>query len=512
MSRFRTAAVAASLAAGLAACSSGAARRRGDLSTVPTPPGLAPTTQGELVVEAPEGFTVEPLARGLDLPGSLCFDDEGNVCVLESGGCLGNNPGRMPPRIRVFSPDGAPLRTIDLGGKHVVFPAWGIAWRDGAFFISHRDEDHAGAISRVEKDGRVTPIVQGLPSQGDHATNQLSFGPEGKLYFAQGTATNSGVVGVDDFVAFGWAERHPAVHDVPARTIVLTGKNFATADPRGAEPGMKTITGAFMPFGQPCERRQGVKGDVKCNGAVLRCDPDGKNLEVYCWGLRDPFGLGFGPGGKLYATCQGMELRGSRPIANDVDALLFLRKDAWYGWPDYTTDLKPLVDDREHAPPSDVGTRPEPLVDLKATDVSTPERADVAATFPRSMVGGFTWVPPSFGSVGGTLLVAEMGSLAPSAAGASSDAGFRVVSVNEAGEAKVFLANEQPGPASRFLAMGRGIERPVDVKLGRDGSLYVSDLGVAFVRADPHSGVTVFAREGTGFIWKVTPKEPTTSR
>lgn len=265
-----------------------------------------------------------------------------------------------------------------------------------------------------------------------------------------------------------------------------------------------------MPFGQPCERGTAVKGDVKCNGAVLRCDQDGKNLEVFCWGLRDPVGLGFGPGGKLYATCKGMDLRGSRPIANDVDVLLTLRKDAWYGWPDYTTDLRPLADDREHAPPRTVASSPEPLIDLKATDVSSPSVADVTARFAGLPgVAGFAWAPPSFGSVGGSLVVAEFGSLAPLDGGGAATAGFRLVSVALAGggEVKDFLRNDDEGPASRVLAMGRGIEHPVDVKLGPDGSLYVSDFGVAGTRVDKATGLTVFAREGTGFIWKVTPKE-----
>lgn len=496
---------------GLAACSSElTARREGDITKVPTPAPLAPTTKGALVLDETKGFDVVPLVRGLDMPTGACFDDKGQLCVLEGGGFLGNNPGRTPPRIEVFTPEGEKVRTIELTGAKVVFPASGIAFAEGAFYISHRDEDHYGCISRVDRDGKVTPIVTGLPSRGDHGTNQICIGPDGKLYFSQGTATNSGVVGLDDYVAFGWPQVHPDVHDIPAKNLVLTGKNFVTTDPRGAEPGRMATTGAFMPFGKSCERGTGVKGDVKCNGAILRCDKDGKNLEVFCWGLRNPFGIGFAPMGRLYATCQGMDLRGSRAIANDVDALLSLTKGAWYGWPDYTTDLKPLLDDKDHDPPAELGKRAEPLIDLKASgELASPPEGDLATRFPlHSSSCGFAWAPKSFGRIGGRLVVAQFGTLAPATDPTGTGwPGCRVVTVDDDGKVEDFIKNEEEGPASHGEAMGRGIERPLDVKFGPDGALYVVDFGVVDVKLDKAVGISVLCREGTGFIWKVTPRD-----
>ncbi|MEZ0229632.1 MAG: sorbosone dehydrogenase family protein [Planctomycetota bacterium] len=499
----------AAMGLALVGCSSEpTARRDGDITKVPSPAPIAPTTKGSLVVEERDGYDVRPLARGLDLPAGICFDDAGDLCVLEAGGFLGNNPGRTPPRIKVFSPEGEARRTIDLTGTRVVWPATGICWADGGFYITHRDENHFGCISRVEKDGKVTPIVTGLPSRGDHGTNQICVGPDGKLYFSQGTATNSGIVGLDDFVAFGWPQLHPDVHDIPAKTIVLTGKNFETADPRGAMPSRKTITGAFMPFGKSAERGTGVRGEVKCNGAVLRCDKDGKKLEVYCWGLRNPFGLGFAPAGRLYTTCQGMDLRGSRPIADDKDALLSLTKDTWYGWPDYTTDLRPLLDNEDHDPPSELGKRAEPLIDLKMSgaEMGAPSPDDVAARFDvRSSSCGFAWAPPGFGKIGGRLVVAQFGTLGPAAdPTAATWPGCRVVTVDDEGEVEDFLKNDDSGPASHALAIGRGFERPIDVKFGPDGALYVVDYGVVSVKVDEGAGMSILAREGTGFIWKVT--------
>jgi len=495
------------LALALGACTSEAVRHD-DMTEIPTPPALVVATDGDLVVSASPGYEVAPLIRGLSFPSGICFDDEGHLCVLESGGLLGNNPSRTPPRILCYSAEGNLVRTVELARSHVVFPANGIVFSGGSFFISHRDEDHLGVVSRVDKDGSVHPIVSGLPSRGDHGTNQICFGPDGKLYVAQGTATNSGVVGVDNFTVFGWGLAHPDVHDVPATNVVLAGKKFLTSDPRGAVPGMKATTGAFEPFGTAGERGDAVKGDVKCNGSVLVCDRDGGHLEVFCWGIRNPFGLGFRPDKRLLATCQGIDLRGSRPVANDKDALLSLRKGAWYGWPDYTTDLKPLLDDKDHDPPEDMGLRAQPLIDWARTDVSAPDRSDLVMTFPaRSAPCGFAWAPPSLGKLAGRLVVAEFGALGPVSETTLAATGNRVVTVDADGHIEDFLTNDEPGPASRNLAIGRGLEHPVDVKVGPDGALYVVDMGVITVGVDAKAGVSVTAREGTGFVWRIRSKE-----
>ncbi|MDP9473832.1 MAG: PQQ-dependent sugar dehydrogenase, partial [Chloroflexota bacterium] len=52
-----------------------------------------------------------------------------------------------------------------------------------------------------------------------------------------------------------------------------------------------------------------IKGDVKCNGAVLRCTPDGSDLELVAWGLRNPYGIAFHPDGRLFATEHGSDER-----------------------------------------------------------------------------------------------------------------------------------------------------------------------------------------------------------
>lgn len=53
----------------------------------------------------------------------------------------------------------------------------------------------------------------------------------GKIYFGVGTVTNSGVVGLDNVIAFLLLAMWPDLHDVPAKDIELTGQTFITQWP-----------------------------------------------------------------------------------------------------------------------------------------------------------------------------------------------------------------------------------------------------------------------------------------
>ena len=49
----------------------------------------------------------------------------------------------------------------------------------------------AGKITRVDAPGAFTDIITGLPgSNAEHATNSIAFGPDGRLFIAQGGTTN----------------------------------------------------------------------------------------------------------------------------------------------------------------------------------------------------------------------------------------------------------------------------------------------------------------------------------
>ncbi len=170
------------------------------------------------------------------------------------------------------------------------------------------------------------------------------MGPDGKLYFGQGTATNTAVVGPDNF-AYEWLRYFHDFHDRPGTDVVLTGRNYES--PKVLGKITETVrTGAYVPFGTETTPGQVIKGDVKCSGAVLRCDPDGTGLELVAWGLRNPYGIAFAPDGRLFATEHGIDERNARHIIGDhedfyeQEDFYEIVKGAWYGWPDFASGTR----------------------------------------------------------------------------------------------------------------------------------------------------------------------------
>jgi hypothetical protein len=120
--------------------------------------------------------------------------------------------------------------TVSCGEMQVIAdqlegPVTDLLWHNRQLYVAQM-----GKVSIIEPNGYVRDIVTGLPSQGDHHNNQLSAGPDGKIYFGQGTVTNSGVVGVDNFMMM-WLRTHPFTHDISPRNIRLNDRPFATLNP-----------------------------------------------------------------------------------------------------------------------------------------------------------------------------------------------------------------------------------------------------------------------------------------
>src|SRR5207237_8568653 len=135
--------------------------------------------------------------------------------------------------------------------------------RDGRVYTNDRER-----LVRPEEDGSVKPLVTNLPSWG-HGNDHMVWGRDGKIYFTQGSTTNSGVMGLDNqsppqgAVAQTGFRFRPQARDIPCQDVTLTGQNFETDDPRN--PGQKAMTGAFLPYGTASTPGQVVKGELPCS-------------------------------------------------------------------------------------------------------------------------------------------------------------------------------------------------------------------------------------------------------
>jgi sugar lactone lactonase YvrE len=432
-------------------------------------------------------YRIEPVATGLTFPTGVAFDDEGRPYVLEAGYSYGED--FTTPRLLRVEPGGT-TRVIATGEN----PPWnGVAHYGGAFFVAEGGVLQGGRILRIGMDGAITTLVEGLPGMGDHHANGPAVGPDGWIYFGQGTVTNSGVVGEDNH-GFGWLPRFPSLHDVPCRDILLRGENFTTANPLAPESRERVTTGAFVPFGTPTAPGQVVRGRVPCSGSILRVPATGGDPELIAWGLRNPFGLAWSPDGRLYATDNSYDNRGSRPIWGAGDLLWAVTPGTWYGWPDYHGG-RPVPDADHYRTPG----RTAPRFLLAEHPNAPPLPAAVLGV--HSSSNGFDFSRNAEFGYPGEAFIAQFGDMAPAVGKVMGPVGFKVVRVDvERGAIRDFAVNRGPtnGPASR-LGSG-GLERPVAVRFDPSGrALYVVDFGVMTVgERGPEP------RRGTGVLWRIT--------
>lgn len=433
----------------------------------------------------PKGYTAELVAGDLNAPVHVCFDDQGAAYVSECGHKIESRP-------RILKLD------VQTGARQVIYEEpderWfktgaltGALWHAGALYFTNTDR-----LSRLNRDGSVEDLVTGLPGRGDHQTNYPVLGPDGKLYFGVGTATNVGVVGADNF-AYEWLPKFPDFHDVPAQDITLAGRNYEYKNVLGNV--LQTVhSGAYMPFGTETRPGQVIRGSVKCSGSILRCNPDGSGLEVVAWGLRNPYGLAFAPDGRLYATEHGMDDRGGRYIVGDPDDFYEIRQGQWYGWPDFASGIR--LDD-PHWGKDGQGRAP---VLAEFPDPNPPK--PLVSFAPHTAANGVSFSNGGAFGFGGDAFVALFGDIAPvTTPRLAGPRGYKVVRIDLRRRQIVdFAVNKIEGPAS--LLRHGGFERPSHCAFGPDGNLYVVDFGKIQI-APEVGGVRVVA--GTGALWRIRP-------
>jgi glucose/arabinose dehydrogenase len=377
---------------------------------------------------------------------------------------------------------------------------------DGLLYVSHR-----GIISTVNAGGLVNNIIIGLPSMGDHHNNEIEFGPDGRLYVTIGVMTNSGVIGQDN-ILHGWGPLMTKLHDVPGQDITLTGQNFESGNPlTPADPNDNVTTGAFVPFGNTTTEGQVIRGNPLCNGCIISTNPDGSDIQLEAWGLRNPFGLEFNQEGRLFASDNGADERGIRPIKDDDDKFQEIRLNAtngqpppFYGWPDFFGNAEPVTDPKFQSPRAN-GTQLQFLMQNHP-----PVERPLALIDHAAAATGVEFTDDAFG-LEGKALVGEFGTIAPSTHSPHGE-------IQEALEGRAIIGQKvialdlNTGNYTDFISLNAPDQsfRPVGLTFNEDeNALYLVTIGKAEVKTQLPSGEPLpyplpWAYPFTGVVWKIT--------
>jgi glucose/arabinose dehydrogenase/mono/diheme cytochrome c family protein len=217
--------------------------------------------------QAPEGFKVELYTTGLDNPRLIRTAPNGDFFVAES------KPGRIMV-FRGITSDGKPeITSIFASGLHRPF---GIAFYPQGLhprWVYVGDTDAVLRFPYRNGDLRARGSAQhlaDLPSGRGHWTRDVRFSPNGKkMFVAVGSGSN-----VDD------PDTHPAEKD---------------------------------------------------RANILEFNPDGSEMRIYAYGIRNPVGLAINPQtGQLWCSVNERDMLGDNLVP---DYITHVQPGGFYGWP-----------------------------------------------------------------------------------------------------------------------------------------------------------------------------------
>ena len=211
-------------------------------------------------------FAKEPLVRN---PCAITFDAQGRLCV-------GMGPQYRNPKLD--TPGDSVWILIDENGDGTADSRkeyatgfnsiQGLAWRGRDLYVANAPDL---TIARdLDGDDEADEYIRLYTDLGnlEHALHGLNFGPDGKLYMSKGNS--KGLTQLPDRVAPRpfrqlWGVEAPGAPDFPA-------------------PGVFKKDAYRKNYHDPAD-------DWGLSGGVLRCDPDGSNLEIVSRGFRNPWDI-----------------------------------------------------------------------------------------------------------------------------------------------------------------------------------------------------------------------------
>ncbi|GCD11803.1 hypothetical protein [Clostridium tagluense] len=169
------------------------------------------------------------------------------------------------------------------------------------------------------KSKKNSEIIKNIPNYGDYNNSLIRVNGD-YLFVTIGSASNSGVVGLDN----SWIGDYPQNHDISPKDITIKGINFGEEE-----------TGSFVSYKTKNIKGQIITGHMIGNSSIIIYNLKTGAQGKFAWGIRNIKGIDFNSEGKIIASVGGMEDRGLRPVIGDSDYIYQIKKNVWYGFPDY---------------------------------------------------------------------------------------------------------------------------------------------------------------------------------
>ena len=206
----------------------------------------------------------------------------------------------------IVSPEKGPLCRLTLSKEGAspsleqlpapVGDAQGLLYAHGSLYVNGKGPSGAGFYRLLDRDGRFEEprLLRRWPLEmTEHGPHGIVLGPDGRLYIVNGNYTK---------VPQDLSPRSP--HRNYAEDLLVPRQWDATGH----------AVGLLAP-----------------GGVVLRTDPDGKEWELFCGGLRNAYDLAFSPQGELFTYDSDMERDLGSPWYRPT-RILHLVSGGEYGW------------------------------------------------------------------------------------------------------------------------------------------------------------------------------------
>jgi glucose/arabinose dehydrogenase len=316
----------------------------------------------------------------------------------------------------------------------------------GVVFVGTR-KNKVWAVTDRDKDRTADEVKVFAPSVSFKLPNGVCFSKDGFLFIAEQNRV----------LLFPAAEFFYEGPDVAAFSVVKQGDLIPKSEESYNHTARVCKIGPddklYITLGQPFNVFAQEKFDLYQKngiGGIIRMDRDGKNREVYAWGIRNSVGMDFNPKDKtLWFTDNQVDGMGDDIPPGEINRAV--KAGQTFGFPYFGGGSTRTVEYKDQTPPAD---SVKPQVEMTA------HAADLGMTFYNA-----TQFPAKYR---GGIFSAQHGSW-----NRTKPVGARVMftRLNDDGTA----AGSEPFAEGWLTPNGEYLGRPESVAVLNDGSLLVSD-------------------------------------